>query len=156
MTDIALIWDDENSCADLLVEGGGLATDEGLRTAILISLFTDARAADDDELPEAGADRRGWWGNAFPTGDHEQAEELGSKLWLLERAKATAEAVREAEEWARAALQWIVKDRIAAAVDVQVERQEAGAVTRLALAVILDRPSGPARSRYDFVWEVSL
>lgn len=156
MTDIALIWDDENSCADLLVEGGGLATDEGLRTAILISLFTDARAADDDELPEAGADRRGWWGNAFPADDTDRAGELGSKLWLLERSKATAEALRQAEEWARAALQWIVQDRIAAGVDVQVERQDDGPTPRLALAVILDRPNGPARSRYDFVWEASL
>lgn len=156
MTDIALIWDDATFCGDLAIEGGQLVTDDGLRTAIMISLFTDARAADDDALPEADADRRGWWGNAFPIDAADQADELGSKLWLLERSKATAEALRQAEEWARAALQWIVRDRIAAGVDVQVERQDDGPTPRLALAVILDRPNGPARSRYDFVWEASL
>lgn len=64
MTDIALAWDNALFAADLAIEGGRLVTDDGLRTAILISLFTDARANDDDPLPEPGADRRGWWGDA--------------------------------------------------------------------------------------------
>ncbi len=154
MTDIALAWDNALFAADLAIEGGLLVTDDGLRTAILISLFTDARANDDDPLPEPGADRRGWWGNAYPAGDDETGE-LGSKWWLLARAKATADMLRRAGETARAALQWIVTDQIAAGVVVQVERQDDGPTARLAIAVILDRPTGPARERYDFVWGAS-
>lgn len=154
MTDIALVWNNDLKAADIAISGGQLVTDDGLRTAILISLFTDARANDDDPLPEPGADRRGWWGNAFPAND-DLSDELGSKWWLLARSKATADVLRRAEESARGALQWIVAAQIAAAVSVQVERQDDGPTTRLAVAVILTRPTGPARDRYDFVWEAS-
>ena len=63
MTDLALHFAPGAWSADLSILGGDLATDDGLRTAVIISLFTDARARADDPLPEADADRRGWWGD---------------------------------------------------------------------------------------------
>lgn len=153
MSDIALFWDPQGVAADIEVARGALTTDDGLRTAILISLFTDARAGDDDALPEPGADRRGWWANAFPRNGGEG--ELGSKLWLLGRAKTTAETLARAQDYAREALGWIVADGIAAAVDVSVERQTGVDMERLAIGVTLDRPTGPAQRKYDFVWEAS-
>lgn len=157
MTDLALIWDADAWCADLLMQDGGLATDEGMRSAILISLFSDARAPDGAELPEAGADRGGWWGDAFPypidgTGDDDAGRNaLGSLLWLLGRSKVTANAVRDARQYALDALAWFKRDGVAKSVDVEVEAQG----ERLALGVILERPSGPGRQRFDFVWEAS-
>lgn len=149
MTDLALVWNPEQFTADLAIEGGALRLDDGLRTAILISLFTDARAGADDILPQDGADRRGWWGDAYALSTD---DETGSRLWLLAREKITIRTVNRARDYAREALAWIVEDGIAAAVDVIVEAQ---APDRLAIGVILTRPSGPARERYDFVWEAS-
>lgn len=154
MTDIALIWDEVLFAGDIAVEGGALATDDGLRTAIAISLFSDARADDDDALPEPGADRRGWWGDAFPA-EADDLSELGSKFWLLARSKTTADTLRKAENYAQVALRWIVRDGIARAVAVTVERQVIDGTERLAIGVALDRPTGPARERYDFTWEAS-
>lgn len=76
MTDIALHWDAVLNCADIALKNGALDTDDGLRTAILISLFTDARALDDDVLP-APEDRRGWWGDAIP---EIEGDIIGSRL----------------------------------------------------------------------------
>ena len=44
MTDIALNWINALGGADIALEGPHLATDDGLRTAVIVSLFTDARA----------------------------------------------------------------------------------------------------------------
>lgn len=148
MTDIALTLDAPHGVADLVLAAGDLATDAGLRTAILVSLFTDARARADDALPEPNADRRGWWGDF----DAPDGDETGSRLWLLGRAKATGATLRAAEDHATAALAWLTEDGVASAVDVVASSPAAGV---LALAVILDRPNGPARQRYDFVWEAS-
>lgn len=69
-----------------------LQGDDGLMTAVIISLFTDARAHDDDPLPDervgVSSDRRGWWGDCLPDAQGEQTlESIGSRLWLLWREK---------------------------------------------------------------------
>lgn len=157
MTDLALHWDPETVSADLLLMGGALATDDSLRTAILISLFTDARASEDAALPEGGDDLRGWWGDQFAreaapdAGSAEDRNRIGSLLWLFSRSKTLPAVLSGARRAAEDALAWLVRDGIAARVSVEVERQD----QRLAIGVVLDRPTGPARQRYDFVWEAS-
>ncbi|WP_067734500.1 phage GP46 family protein [Novosphingobium naphthalenivorans] len=163
MTDLALNWNDETVSADLLLSGGALATDDGLRTTILISLFTDARASEDAELPEAGDDRRGWWGDQFAAdagpdaGSASDRNRIGSLLWLLGRAKATTANLQLARQATEAALGHLVRDGVASRVAVEVESQVVeGGKRRLALGVDIYRPNGPDRERYDFTWEASL
>jgi phage gp46-like protein len=58
-----------------------------LASAVLIALNTDATADDSDVLPDPrSTDRRGWWGdeNAKSIWD---GWPIGSRLWLLKRAK---------------------------------------------------------------------
>ncbi|MFO6448906.1 phage GP46 family protein [Erythrobacter sp. NE805] len=164
MTDLALVWNADAMAADLLLANGQLATDDGMRTAILISLFTDARAADDEALPEDGGDRRGWWGDAYArdarpdAGTARDRSRIGSLLWLLSRSKITAQVLAQAKQACDDALAWLVRDGIAAAVRVVVEAQvRTGQQTPdlLAIAVEVDRPGGPGRQRFDFVWEAS-
>ncbi len=158
MIDLALEWNIETWSADLVVSGGALATHDGLRTAILISLFTDARAPDGAVLPEDGADRGGWWGDAFggdvstTIADIDQRNAIGSLVWLLRRAKVTPQALRDARQYCLDALAWFLRDGIASAVDVEAEAQG----DRMAIAVFLTRPNGPDRERYDFTWEASV
>lgn len=155
MSDLALAWDNGAFGADLGMDAGQLATDAGLRTAILISLFTDARARVDDVLPSADADRRGWWGNAFPSIEEDRPAELGSRLWLLDRAKTVASVTVRAREYVREALQWLIDDGIAASVEALAERQSTGSSPVLAIGVVLTRPGGAATQRFDFLWEAS-
>lgn len=155
--DLALAWNAEDFAADLLLAGGELARDEGLRTAILLSLFSDARAPIGAELPEAGADRRGWWGDAFAAEEvRSEADALGSTLWLLERGKALAGATEQARRAAEDALGWLIRDRVASKVLVEAALIGTSPSSRgLALGVVLERPDGPGRQRFDFVWQAS-
>lgn len=152
MTDFALIWNPETQSADMAVDGGQLAQDDGLMTAVLISLFTDRRANDDDVLPQAGADRRGWWGDAYSDDPNDR---IGSRLWLLEREKLTEATALKARDIVREALDWMVRQGLVLQVDVtaEIRRPTAALVSGgLAIGVQLHRPDGPARQRYDFLW----
>lgn len=148
MTDLALFWDAEAFTADLGQDGAGLATEQGLKTAIIVSLFTERRARADDVLPEEGADRRGWWGDVAAAVEGDQ---IGSRLWTLRRSKMTAKVVEAAREMCVEALNWLVEDGVASAIEVTTAAMKPDT---LAIGVVIVRPTGPNRQRFDFVWEV--
>jgi phage gp46-like protein len=129
---IALEWNDKFQTADLVGTATGLATDNSLRTAILISLFTDARARTDDKLPSGESERRGWVGDTLS----EDGDRIGSRLWLLRRAKQTEETRRRAIDYTREALEWIVKRGVGRAVEVSAEWIATGRLG-IAIAVVL-------------------
>jgi phage gp46-like protein len=104
---------------------------EDLPRAVLISLFTWRRANPDDDLP--GKDKFGWWGDTYPEIVNDR---IGSRLWLLSRAKLTRQTVLKAKEYAEEALQWLIDDGVADGVTVEAERQ---GLDRLALGVLLVR-----------------
>ena len=146
--DLALTWDSLLGAADLSVTSGDYVTDDGLRTAVELSLFTDRRAEDTDVLPDGETDRRGWWADAV---SEVEGDRMGSRLWLLARAKDTPDTFSRAEEYAREALAWMVADKVADRIDVTAER-----VTEppaLGLDVTIVRPTGRAVSfRFGQAW----
>lgn len=144
--DIKLGW--RGATADLVLGEADLQADDGLETAVLISLFTDRRARDDDALPYADADRRGWWGDSFAD---RAGDQIGSRLWLLRREKQLSAVVTRAREYAEEALQWLLDDGIAQRVEVTAELLRPGV---LALHVRIVRPSGAElNQQYQYVWE---
>lgn len=145
MTDIALAFNEQLFSADLAVVNGDLMTDDGLETAVAISLFTDARAANDDVLPDGTADKRGCWMFAY-------LEPFGSKLWLLGRAKQLPETLLLAEHYAREALQWLIDDGVAREVIAEASYPRANV---LALLITIRRPTDIER-QWQRVWEVEL
>ncbi|WVR18343.1 hypothetical protein y223_00063 [Bordetella phage PY223] len=150
MGDIALIWNDDN-LGDILTADFDLQTDEGLQTAILISLFSDRRASPDDEMPAGETNRRGWWGDVHP---EVPGDVIGSRLWLLFREKKLPEVIARANEYARDALQWLIDDKVAERVDVQAEAIRAGEADVLAIQGTVYRPRGePVRFRYNYAWQ---
>lgn len=145
---ISLSYNNATQRADLVRNGKNLVDDPTLYTAVLISLFTRRQAAAGDILLEAGGDREGWW--ADPYADVE-GDLIGSRLWLLSRSKTTQTALNQAESYAREALQWLIDDGVASAIDVVVERQG----SMLAIGVSVRKPSEPA-SRWSAVWQAHL
>ena len=114
---------------DIEQQGFGVAGESGLRTAVIISLFTDRRANDDDVIPDGSNDRRGWWANP----------DIGSRLWLLSREKETQETFDRAVLYTREALQWLFDDGVALSVDVSGEWVRRGV---LGLVVTIGLPDG--------------
>ena len=124
-----------------------LQSTEPLVRAVTISLFTWRRAQPDDDLP--GTERMGWWGDSYPP---VEGDRIGSRLWLLARAKLLPDTPAKAKEYAEEALQWLLDDGVAAKVDVQAERQ---GLETLALRVVIYKTgaSVPLDIRFTNVWE---
>lgn len=58
--DMKLAWSPTALGADVAVELNDLVSEDGLQTAVALSLFADRRAEDGDVLPDDQVDRRGW------------------------------------------------------------------------------------------------
>lgn len=129
----------------LQVENGDLIGDDGLETAIVISLFTDKRVSDDD-LPIEETSKRGWWGDTFPNVDQDK---IGSRLWLLERVKRTAETLRKSEDYIKEALNWLIEDGVAASIEVTSSYDENN---QLVAAIVVSKPKGRT-SRFQLLWD---
>lgn len=120
MADIALVLADDGLSADLAIANGDLVMDDGLDTAVLISLFTDRRADSDDPIDTRdpfGA--RGWAGDLLGL----PGDRIGSRLWLLERATLPTDArfggaltAAMVQQYAVEALAWMIEDGVASSV----------------------------------------
>lgn len=86
-----------------------------VETLIVTSLFTDAYAANDDDLPDGITDRHGCWSDVFHNGQR------GSLLWTLRREKITPKNLLRARDICVDALQWLLENHIDS-LDVQVEK----------------------------------
>lgn len=98
------------------VSGGGyLEYGDDLATAILISLYTDRSANADDTIPDGTTDRRGWWG------DSGADYNIGSRLWLLNRAKQTDATLQSAFDYVQEALKWMLDDGAVGQFEITVQ-----------------------------------
>jgi phage gp46-like protein len=115
-----------------------------LRQLVEASLFSDARAADDEDL-RGDTDRRGWWADFYSEGDV-----FGAEIWLR-LGKLTTQNLRSCEEAARAALRWLVDDGIASVVSVAVERLDRSSA---GVQIEITSPDGVTeRWEYRGLWE---
>jgi phage gp46-like protein len=143
--DIALVWG--YGVADIAITADDVAKDSGLRTAVILSLFTDRRAEPDDDLPAGDGDRRGWWADEFAP---VEGDLMGSRLWLLARSAQRPDLPLRVEEFVREGLEWMIGDRVVNSVDVEV----ASTPGELGFRVVLSRPTGdPVTFHFDHVWD---
>ena len=142
MSDLKLTWNEWG--ADATVEGHDLTLEDGLATAVILSLFLDARARADDALPDGGTDRRGFWADTVAPAV--ERDRTGSRLWLLSREKTLPEVLRRAHDYAAEALRWLVDDGVASRVDVSAAMPRLGL---LSLAVNITLVKGES-STYAF------
>jgi phage gp46-like protein len=145
VSDLALTWAD--GAADMSVAENDLLADDGLETAVSLSLFTDARAEDGDVLPDDQQDRRGWWAD-------DADDRFGSRLWLLARSKDTADVLAKAPQYAREALAWMVTDGVAESVNATASRFTLeGGASGLLLVPEIKRPGkDTVQFRYAYNW----
>lgn len=147
MSDYALEWDPEIPAADLLLNDSlsDFESDDGLRTAVILSLYCDARV-EVAELPDGETDRRGWWADTEET-------KIGSRLWLLDRGKNIPNVLALAEQYAGESLKWMIDDKVASTINVTAEIIEAGDVIGLGLSIQIFRPYvDPVTFRFGRTW----
>jgi phage gp46-like protein len=146
MADAAMVMTENGG--QLVLSGFDLARDEGLETAVIISLFTDRRASAEQlhvELPQD--DLRGYWGDI---GNATPSDQTGSLLWLLAREKQLPQILGRAQQYCREALAWMVEDLVATRVEVTAEFVAQG---WMLILVDIFRPTGsPVRYRFNYEW----
>ena len=145
MSDTTTVWVRELGRGDWALTGASLLEGNDLETAILISLFSDREANTDDVIPDGTNDPRGW------VGDAGEDYKIGSRIWLLERAKQTTETLRRAGDYIAEALQWLIDDGVVAQFDIVTEWTRAGTLGANVLAYKNTGSSIPMS--FSWVWK---
>ena len=135
---------------DITVVDTAFEDGDELETDVIISLFSDARATQED-LEEAGypegTDPRGWWMDTYP---EVQGDAWGSKLWLLARALWDNDALANGKKWTEEALAHLVADGAARKVEVETSWLDSSSVMKIAIAIY--QPGGNVR-RFSYLWD---
>ena len=148
MTDIRTVFVDMTTGADFALDQLGLVEDAGLDTAVILSLFVDRRANDDDVLPGDPSDKRGWWADAFPVAPNDR---VGSRLWLLSREKQLQSVLNRAQEYAQEALQWMLDDGVANSVVCNAQIIRNG-LLGLSIAITPPGVNTPNYYKFEVLW----
>lgn len=139
-------FDVGEACPDMVIENGTIKADNSLETSALISLFSDKRVTL-EELPPGENDRHGWWADLISEPEDDQ---IGSKLWLLERnGKVNDITAVDMEAILADAFTWMLEDGIAASIVVSAERK---GLNEISGNVNIFRPSGD-NIPFKFIWD---
>jgi len=129
-----------------VISGADYLSDDGLETAVIISLFTDRRVPA-AESPSDTGERRGWWGDLFPDVEGDQ---IGSKLWLSERSKMLNATLSKIETDASDSLQWMIDDSAAKDISVNASFVD-GSNDTIAIEIEITRPDKD-KDTFAFHW----
>ena len=121
--------------------------DDGLETSLIVSLLSDARA-DESQVPQPER-RRGWIGDLVA---RVPGYRYGSLLWLLEQTRLTQETLAQAENNARAALNWMIEDGLVQSIDVAAFRDKGS----LTLDITVTSPDGSVVRKAFDLWRKTL
>lgn len=159
MSDISLTFDNFTQAGDLLFSGGDIALENPLKTALLISLFSDRQAPDQltaqdravgvqqpgSAVNSALSPRHGWWGDGL------DSDLIGSRLWQLKRIvrSGSSSVLREIESVVHEALSWMQADGIADQVGVTAS-WSTDSNNSVSLSIILTEPGAGSGQSYQF------
>ena len=146
MSDITIENKSQIKEYDISILNGDLKECDDLDSAVIISLFTWARAAA-GEVDE-NAPRFGWFGDKI---DADSTDSTGSKLYLLKRKKITNQTIMDAREYIEQALRWMIEDGVATEIKAEVERN-ASDVNRVDALVQIVRGDRSRTMKFNDLW----
>ncbi len=127
-----------------------LSQDGGLGTAVVLSLFLNARADVDDPLPDPNSeDLGGYWADALSSLPEDR---YGSRLWTFRRSTNTSQTRTEMQDAANEALKWLRDDGIARDVTVEVLPHDIDP-TAVQINVVVIEETGREQA-FAFVWDL--
>lgn len=150
-SDIKIFYDSVTGRYDIKYANGDIFRENGMTTALLMSLFTDRRARDDDELINED-DKRGWWGDLL----EDNGDLIGSRLWLL-NGKASEENLELAKGIISEAVKWFVDDGVWQKFEVYTEYQGEPYNKRLSFQIDSYYSNGQKTSyKFKGLWEAEM
>lgn len=141
MSDLALTRRKDGQF-DLVFENGDLQMGESLESAVLISVGSDARAAEKNFENTLQDD--GWWGEPTFEGD-----KWGSLLHTLSHQKNNPNTLLLAKQYAKDSLQWLIDDGVAKTINVDVALENNVAQ----IEIVLSNGDKAKNFRYEILWD---
>lgn len=121
MIDFVIKFTTHNGLPRFVLETDPMAITEDaiIETAVIVSLFTDRQANDEDIIPDGSNNKRGWWGDSLA---NVKGDKIGSRLWLLEREKqiegGKLDIRPRAKFYAEEALEHFIEDGVANSINI--------------------------------------
>lgn len=142
--DLKLEVQSDGQTYDLVIgDNGDFEVTEGLDTALIVSLLSDARASESEVANPA--QRGGWLGNlVFPR----ENSQLGSLLWLVQQRRRTTGNLNLAIDQVKKALQWFIDDGLAKEIDVTGSLTQGGGEIAISILTF----SGVTENLYLPLW----
>lgn len=156
------VWSPPQGMADWAIAGpdepqnrGGLRSRAALHTAIVLALFTDRRMPDDHPLRYLidDGDARGWFGDGVDVRADLFETEMGSLLWIFERAPLTEEVRRWVEALALEALAPLISQGVAERIEAQAVAQFAIGRVDLTVQIYARNQRGSIDFRFNDIWQ---
>jgi phage gp46-like protein len=148
MPDLKFSYNPAIGGLDISFNNGDVEYDRDICTAVILSLFTDARAPDTFIPPDGSQDRRGSWQDYYDTSP------TGSLLWTLRRAIITDSTtlLNLAKTYALSSLQWLKTTGVVNTIDVSTSWLNKEA---LAIAVTVTEPNSTQVNLYTWAWSLN-
>jgi len=151
--DMRLYFDVDKQYGEIGLADRDVERDPGLETAVIITLLTDRRADEDDDLPDDNGYKGGSWQDGVPV---VEGYLTGTKLWLLRRSKTVDEIPTLAKQFLTEGFQWMIDDGVVESVLVAVERRR-DIENTLGMSLSFVRPNEPTIFyKFFYNWEEQL
>lgn len=156
------VWSPPAGMADWVLAGpeepqnrGGLRARAALHTAVIIALFTDKRMPENHPLERLidDGDRRGWFGDGVDLRTEHGETEMGSLLWIFQRAMLTEDIRRWVEAIAIEALAPLLRQKVASRIEAQATAMFAANRCDLAIQIYGRDGSQTYDYLFDDIWQ---
>ncbi|PJC85311.1 hypothetical protein CSW98_15910 [Vibrio sp. HA2012] len=104
---------------------------EGMRHAVLQSIYNNAESTQNDRARMDSNERGGSWSD-------ELLSVVGSRDWTLTREKLTAQTLSLAKRFYETALAWLIEDGYAKSVEVSVWEEKPNQMGRNIIITLMD------------------
>ncbi|MGU3665799.1 phage GP46 family protein [Methylobacterium sp. A49B] len=131
---------------------GGFVSANPLRTAVLLLLFSDCRAEDQDLRFEHRGDRRGWPGDGFDIDTAAGEAPLGSLLWLFRRSVLRDATGAQIEAEVQRALKPLIRQGAVVKVSATATVDKANGRVALAIGLYARDGSQVYADKFDILW----
>ncbi len=131
---------------------GGLVSANPLRTAVLLLLFSDARADPASLRFEHRGDRRGWPGDGFDVDAAAGEAPLGSLLWLFRRSPLRDATKAQIEAEAQRALKPLIRQGAVAKITAAAAIDKANGRVALSVGLYARDGSQSYSDKFDILW----
>ena len=143
MTTDVVVQENADGIYDIAFNSAGdIDTSQSLDTPILMSIFCEQRALPSEVINSA--QRRGWIGN-----ESTPNFEMGSKFWLFEQSRVTAQMLSELGKVLSNSLKWLSDDGIS--VNAEASAEYTGG--KVVASVTIERSESEVDKKVYALWD---